>query len=519
MTRTMTRSLTARTSSLLAHPVAMLMVILGLAAIWLSAALETWPLLGADEAIDASVAWSLLNRGLLGSPLYPGQFKLDEAFAIYPPLSGLATVVPVALWGMGIVQARIAPVVFGALTIGGVYLLGREQHNNKVGVLAAFLTLANPLFFVTARTLRPEVFVAALMVFSLLLLARARNRRGPWLSFAAGLVGGLAVLAQTYALLGIIALLAIVVWEGRGRKPGAPRLQAFIAGCTLALLPSVAWAGTNWDAYWQQAGNLGLLSGAFWLGNIVGETQRYAHWQLTLPALPLGIAATAYAFRQFERHRLILLPVMTFLTGFWLLIPDKSFHYLGVVVPLMNILLAQALDEAAKGWAWLRAAWSGGGVVALVALVATIQLGMISWRLITWGRSAVNYRAFMAPINQVLLDSDTKPVIGNPLYWLGIDDKLRGSYIANQMPFPGSSPTNLLVLQLPAVKDRAIILMDDNWLSQLNGQPELITRPDRRSPPVGALFPLAQMTDPFFAAAGANAGQWRTLRILAWWGY
>ena len=88
-----------------------------------------------DEANFASEGASLAyNYDFQGSPFQQGVFSYARA---YPLLIGVSTV----LLGKTLLAARLPSMIFGALTVPALYLLGRELFNRRVALVAALFML------------------------------------------------------------------------------------------------------------------------------------------------------------------------------------------------------------------------------------------------------------------------------------------------------------------------------------------------------------------------------------------
>jgi 4-amino-4-deoxy-L-arabinose transferase-like glycosyltransferase len=94
----------------------------------------------------------------------------------YPPLQPLTIVAGWWLFGLSIVATRIVGFLGAAAAVAVTYLLGREVASREVGLAAAALTLASPVFFGQTGFAQPEVLLALFTVWATLELVRGRMR-------------------------------------------------------------------------------------------------------------------------------------------------------------------------------------------------------------------------------------------------------------------------------------------------------------------------------------------------------
>jgi len=141
-----------------------------------------------------------------------------------------------------LIAARWPSVALGAAGCMAIYALGTLAGGRRVGVVAALLLMVNPLYRLHARRAIGDVPCEALILGTLAVgLAGWREalagRIGPaaWATtgLAAGLLGGLAVLAKLNGGLGLITLAA---WAGLAAVlPGfGPKGKAAFAGLAVA---------------------------------------------------------------------------------------------------------------------------------------------------------------------------------------------------------------------------------------------------------------------------------------------
>lgn len=157
-----------------------------------------------------------------------------------PPGYAYFLAVVYGLTGGDPVTTRWVQFVLGLGTSVLGFLLARRLAGVVAGLVAAIgLALAWPLIFFEGELLDP-CLLAALTLGALLVLTRARDRRGPGWAAAGGLMIGAMALVRPNALAFLPAAAAWLAWTVHRRDAWRPALRAagaLIAGGALAIAP------------------------------------------------------------------------------------------------------------------------------------------------------------------------------------------------------------------------------------------------------------------------------------------
>jgi hypothetical protein len=158
-------------------------------------------------------------------------------------------------------EASVATVrLLAAMNIGvaalGVVWLGSRYRDRTFGLVAGMafsLATANQYTQPGANT---EVFLLAPCVFGAACFLRGAQERRLWPMLAAGVLGGIAGMTKTYALLQPALLIAVLAWAvAMGALPRAYAVRAavaMIAGTTVVVAAAAApWiAAGQWHEFW-----------------------------------------------------------------------------------------------------------------------------------------------------------------------------------------------------------------------------------------------------------------------------
>ena len=189
-----------------------------------------------DESWYASSAHSLAKFGELRVRVFapPG---LQSRFDAHPPLPVLAMAGLFKLFGTNLYTARIPFLLAAIAGILLTYLLGCELGGRRLGALGAVFLAVDNLYFIAARSVRPEPMVVACSVAGLLVFLISQRRRSTALALLSGVLIGAGLLAHPNGFAaaltaGVLALLEFGVTVVRRARP-----WAFVAGVALALAP------------------------------------------------------------------------------------------------------------------------------------------------------------------------------------------------------------------------------------------------------------------------------------------
>jgi hypothetical protein len=246
--------------------------------------------------------------------------------------------------------ARSTTTLFGLLTLGACYALGRRLYGRDVGLLAALLLAVMPFFAVHSKLVTVDVPVTFWTTLTLLLAHRALGTpRLRWWA-ATGLAAGLAAGTKYYGGIVILALLAPAWLASRsahrpadtapapGRHPVLTAVAlvpvGFLLGCPYALLDPGSFFGGLYDIYDAQSGgqeSYDMEYGYFpwpWLMHLYMSLPQ----GMGPPLLLLAALGVAWAVRRRALPDRVLL---AFVIPFLLLVSVSLLRPMRYVIPLL----------------------------------------------------------------------------------------------------------------------------------------------------------------------------------------
>ncbi len=325
------------------------LLVVAVTAVFLAAlVLRLWPLHGWATDYDEGVYWQSLQAMDRGHALF------SQVFSSQPPLF-LWSVYPLYdAFGETLSTARLAVVLYSLAGIAAMYFLGRAIGGPRVGLLAAVLLAADPLYLWASHTLVAEVPALAAELLSLALIAEAArhpSRVQKMLAAGAGVAMGLGIMTKLSTIVGVVPSAAFLFFQplelpGRrgaqarretGRRPSAPRV---IAGCLAYGAGVVAGIGL---ALWPFRSHLHQVQSqilGFHLaasGVMGGSLKGNLAMVLKLPAeVALGALAGIAVWRAVVKRATFVVPaalwfVATF--GFLLMLRPLWYHHLVLLAP------------------------------------------------------------------------------------------------------------------------------------------------------------------------------------------
>jgi 4-amino-4-deoxy-L-arabinose transferase-like glycosyltransferase len=440
--------------------VILLVIAFGTISIW---NLDRFPPLHGDEPWILSPGYKFFSQGIFGSDLFTGYYGMERHYLEFMPLMSLLQGAASVLFGLGVFQMRIVPVALGMLTLILTYRVATKLTGRLAGLLAVLLLLfwqwtagndptigtGIPLVDVS-RIARYDILVPPLGLGAWCLWLQSRRTGRDRNDFLAGLLAGMAGLAQFYGLFWIVTLLLLLLLERLflTHQPAIRSIGTIVAGAAVPWLIWILILASHWDDYTGQMilsrETFSPLSLSFYVENIQNERNRYALGvgetaTMVRPGfwlMALGVPASlVWLWRRVARHKdrealWLLVPCLVFPLLFALLVRNKRFHYLVTVAPLFSLLAAAALAQLLET---RRAAYRRVAVMIVGLIVVQGAWGIVEMQRIA-SRAVPPHQVF-GELRQVVPSSAR--VLGAATYWLAFVDREYRSFF---LPFLLSDP-------------------------------------------------------------------------------
>jgi 4-amino-4-deoxy-L-arabinose transferase-like glycosyltransferase len=424
---------------------------------WVSSTdLSHSPILDPAQTGIAAPAARLARSGVYGNELYSGFYEAEIRNYEYQPLYPLLVAGSFALFGVGIWQARVVSVIFGALTILFTYALGRKVLDRNAGLIAAVVIAILPIavpgkiaghlypgpipLLDLARVIRYDIAVPVGVLAASLAFLGAVPGRDPFRFLAAGALVGAATLAHVYGAFILPVFLAVLILKRWPIRQLVRTMILLLIGFFVINLPWLIYIGQDVGNFQGQMlrhqARLGYGDLSFYLDNLLREPWRYLKllggflppilysrpsfwlWSIAVLAGWRQIWKEARASRETgQLFLLISVPIMALELA--LLISFKRYAYLILLLPFLAVYCGLGVMSL---WRWAK---ERSHVVRAIAWI------MLAWVLLDTldalnkhvaAAESVTPFEDIAAEAQMIVPEDV-PLIIHHRYWFGFQDR------------------------------------------------------------------------------------------------
>ncbi len=383
-----------------------------------------------DEAQNGLVAKRILDDSSFRPVFIAGYSQLPALFFYVFALA-------MRLFGVGIHTLRSVTTVSGLLTIPGMFFLGRELFNRRVGLLATFLLAAMRWHVNFSRIAFHGIFAPMLMVWAFYFLIRGLRGRSRWNFVVAGVLVGVGMQSYyAFMVVPIVLLLYVghhVLFEARHR-PAVAIMGTFAVGVVALAVyaPVLNYAIHNGEEFNRRIDTVSITKGKSpsqarelvlansktyaLMFNAVGDTNpRHNLYRepmvdrFTGILLVLGVALSLSKLHRSSYFLMIVWMVALLQPGIWSIDPAQGYRTL-MVTPAVALLAALPLalawelavrfrggphsdgppsDDGGRGsgspvlsrlLAFGRSLWPSTALRAITFLGIGLVLGVIGWK-------------------------------------------------------------------------------------------------------------------------------------------
>lgn len=315
------------------------------------------PLLWVDEATLNDAAREWVMSGQVRSSVFSDVPAFARGYYWQPPLQTLVTACSYSVFGFGIWQTRIPPLLFaGASLLMLGMILGRFRSPAVIVVLTSALLAVDPLFSFLARSGRMDSMCIFFLLVAIHSSLKALDTNQPSWSVATGLALGAAGMSHPIAAgmgTGIVLAHAMFVPMRRKHLP-----LLLVSGLILPLLwISTAWFSGEWSAFTGQFlrhGSDHLVSTTIWQ-RFCDEVARYPRDFARAPFAPVLYLVAVILFagslvkgRRSDHGMIMVWFVCSFVFNVLFMTKDVGFYvlYPNVIAIIMLGLLLTDIEHA-----------------------------------------------------------------------------------------------------------------------------------------------------------------------------
>ena len=392
--------------------------------------LPVYPPPHCDEATYGSVGYDFLRSGRFKSNMTGDVFGFDQNYVAVGRLYALGMALFIQLLGVNLLTARLYSLAGGALTVWLTYCVARRVYDQRIGALAALLTAFSWKTLYAAHMGRPEIWLAAAVMFALWWLIRYADVARFWSTFVAGLI---CAAPFDFHALGIFFVAGLALaggyhfgWVKRSWPAliglGAGIATGLVVWAAIHFLPDPALAWRQWSVGYAR---MGLLASP----SILTASQNFGQWfrenfianNRYLGLIESGLYACgviAAVRRRTPQSNMILTAFFGSLIAFALSNNQKSPQYAVVWIPLLSVLAAAVLGAVGRTLARLTlpvaVSEQWAAVIAAIPMLLLFLAGDI-WLTIRYPSSA--YEQMLTEMRHVIPPNSV--VVGDTVWWWG----------------------------------------------------------------------------------------------------
>jgi hypothetical protein len=415
---------------------------------------QVLPLFGtrwvADESWYTAPAHNLVTQGKLRMEIFAPPSNQSMAYIASTVLI-LVLAAFIKILGASLYVARLPYLLSALAAIYLVYRLGRELESEALGALAAVLMAVDNMFFLAARTARPESMVTMLWTASILLFLVARRRQSARLALLSGLLVGLGALVHVNTLPAGITAGIFALVEFRSSIIRRIRPWAFLVGLLVPVIVYVAWCAADplrWREFAHGYGNgqgfplsqIPAIELSRW-SDFIGMPNSRFKMPIPVPyRLHVAVALLAAVAFLYRLNRKLLTQIACMLIPmfvWWAFIRNQNVRYTAVAAPCFALLVAGATLAI---WNW-RPAWRKAAM-AVTALLIVAQVGS-NYALLYLYRKA-DYIEMTRQFHRIIPPDAS--VYGGITLWMAFVDQPFFSYTRTPLPYALEHGANYLIL-------------------------------------------------------------------------
>ncbi|MGH9877531.1 MAG: ArnT family glycosyltransferase [Nitrososphaerales archaeon] len=297
--------------------------------------------------------WDLTSIGLRGDEaVYAGQALIlsgDQEMNRFFILASRGTsnflfhqgmqAIVYALAGFSDFTTRFLPAMFSVLTVGVVFLLGRELFGRWTGLLAAFLLAINGYAVSLGRLALLDSTMTFFFALSMLFLAKWMNTgKSEWIYFLAASTG-IAIMSKVPAFIIIPIAVLTIVSTGRLKNLNSRALLLSVLIFAAFISPAILQIMSDREVFTEflseGTSRVSDIKMTYYLEVLI----QYAGYFF----IALTVLGIAVALLHRKKEDLLCLIGIAVVAGFFLIYPLRGWNYILPLVPAAAILGARAL--------------------------------------------------------------------------------------------------------------------------------------------------------------------------------
>jgi 4-amino-4-deoxy-L-arabinose transferase-like glycosyltransferase len=403
--------------------------------------LAKFPKMWVDDAWTAIIPHTMATKGEIRNPVLIGFEGRDKHYVAPDVLFRFALAGWYKVFGFGIARSRALPVVAGLLLLISTYWFARRYYGYRTALIATALLAIDNVFFVTARTIRGDMFLALFSATAFFLSYHGLQSGALRYFIFAGLLTGLSWFTHPLSFPISVAILIIFLVNYKATIIYKKEFWKFSIAAFIAFLPYAVYVVA--EDYQYRFANFFLQLGLYadygqrnFFQDLILELDRYRHYiyfPRRLLIFLVQAVALVYALTTLRKvDKYLVFGSLCFLLLLPFLYPTASSRAFIVILPFISILVAQffldllnKFDQAVvlqkfKNWRYALV----GIVIALFFLNHTAGNAYILWK-----HRDHDFYAFIEQVRDTIPEGSK--IWGSITFWFGLHDYPYISEISN----------------------------------------------------------------------------------------
>lgn len=335
------------------------LVILNL--IFASFKLDSFPRLMVDEPWEFITGYELATYGTLTNSVLPEiEGNIDVHF-LQPRIIQSFILAGVNLFlPPGQYIGRIVSVIFGTAAVALLFWMVGKEFGRRMGFFAAFVLMTDHIFFVSERTIRPEIYLTFFGLLTFYMLFRFFQSGAGRYLFIAGLLNGIGLYLHPNMLIFSISFAVIFYAEGGGKALWSGDLLKFVGYGMIGFTPYLVYViyqdgGNGYADFLAQITNRvdPLTQGNYLSKVVMAEFERlgdFTAFPKRLLIVTITFIAILFGIRDNNRlYKWSLIIIFTHIFLYFTVISNKTVRYMTVLTPFFSLLIARFFYEILKG--------------------------------------------------------------------------------------------------------------------------------------------------------------------------
>jgi 4-amino-4-deoxy-L-arabinose transferase-like glycosyltransferase len=389
--------------------------------------LTKYPPVSIDEPWTANYVWNFLTTGKNFDMIHAGvPGMIYEGFTTFNFIGLIPYMTTIALFGLGLFQARLASFVFGLILLVALFLVGRKSYRGFTGAVAALLLSLSMPFTLSSHWARQDIVLAAMLVISYGMALVAFDKEKWWAHFLAGFLLAVSLDVHENASLFIPGLVILYLIQyktqillSRGTWfTAAGGLLGIVIFVLIRIVPSPETYFALNKYLYGTLHNLPVqdLSLVSLLRSLDDEIGRYHFYENSLDFALIGASFVYLAIRRSKSDQYLLAFTASAFLCFILFQGNKYDSYAILFYPFFMLAVAETFASLI----FSPQSEKFQIAFALMLLILFIFNGSIHFTRLISDNKDYNYEKVMDRIDVVVPQGAR--VLGSDTWWFGLTD-------------------------------------------------------------------------------------------------